>query len=130
MQISKNHYARAWYESLKESDQSKWPQISQSFLSRMQADGNLNWLRQILDTMTEYEREDLGVIGVKVSTAHEMPAQAVEEIIQGLIGSDKLDLTIKEDKRLLGGMEVRTNNSRWDLSMKGRINQLKKTLVS
>ena len=129
MQVKPQHYAQAWYESLREVDKSSWPQVSTNFMKRLQDEGNLNWLRKIVILIEELELVEKGITSVKVTTAHELPSSAVKEIVEQLVDSKELAIEVTEDTTLLGGLEVRTKDHRWDISMKGQLNQLKKSLL-
>ena len=129
MQVNPQHYAQAWYESLKESDKNSWPQVSTRFMKRLQDEGNLSWLRKIINLIEELELAEQGVTSVKVKTAHELPSTAVKEIVEKLVDSKEVAIEVTEDAGLLGGLEVRTKDHRWDLSMQGQLNELKKSLL-
>ena len=129
MQVKPQHYAQAWYELLKEVDKSSWPQVSTRFMKRLQDEGNLNWLRKIVILIEELELVEKGITSVKVTTAHELPSKAVKEIVEQLVDSKEVAIEVTEDATLLGGLEIRTKDHRWDIAMKGQLNQLKKTLL-
>lgn len=129
MQVKPQHYAQAWYESLKEADKSSWPQVSTRFMKRLQDEGKLSWLRKIIILIEELELAEKGITSVKVTTAHELPSNAVKEVVEQLVDSKEVAIEVTEDSTLLGGLEIRTKDHRWDISMQGQLKELKKSLL-
>lgn len=128
MQVSILHYAVAWYEALKTADDEDQAAISQRMLKRLQMQGKLAWLARIVKQVQELEDADLGVVDVKIKLANKVSVKDIEPIVKDLLQIEKVRLTIKEDKDLLGGMVVQTSDKRWDVSMKKQLADLKQSL--
>ncbi len=129
MRITPQQYAQAWYDALKATDEQQWPAISQAMLSRLQREGNLSRLGQIRQYVEELEREEQGVVKVTVKTAHDLDKQVISDLVKQLLAAE-VELDIREEKDLLGGVIVETADRRWDLSARGQLNQLKQQLTS
>lgn len=129
MHATPAQYAQAWYEALKSADQKQWPEISQAVLLRLQKEGKLSFLSQIRQQMEQIELTERGAVKVTVKTAHDLDKQVVSQLVKQLLAAE-VELEIREDKNLLGGIVVETADRRWDLSARGQLKQLKQQLTS
>jgi len=128
MQASIQHYAQAWYQALKESDQKDHPQISQTMLKKLQMEGKLSWLSGITSRVKMLEDEENGVTQVSIRTAHNASFEEIEPLLKELLGASDIQAEMKKDADLLGGIVVQTSDQRWDLSMKRQIEKLNEQL--
>jgi F-type H+-transporting ATPase subunit delta len=128
MQLTPRQYARAWYEALKEAKQTKWEEISQNILRRLQREGKLNQLSSIVDAMKEIESTETNKAYVEVTSAYKASVKELELLAKELTGAKDVEVAVKEDESLLGGVVVRTKNDLWDISLKHQLEQLKEQL--
>lgn len=129
MQGEQKHYALAWYQALKSANTKDRQEISDNMLSLLQMQGKLSWLSTIVDLVQKLEDEDLGITEVKVKIAHNKSKKEIEEIVTGLLGVKNIRANITVDPELLGGLIAQTKNRRWNISLRRKIEQLKKTLA-
>ena len=123
------HYALAWYQALKSANKKYRQEISDNMLTLLQTQGKLSWLSTIVDLVQNLEDDDLGITEVKVKTAHSKSKKEIEDVVTGLLGVKKVRTNITVDPELLGGIIVQTKNRRWNISLRHKIEQLKKTLA-
>ena len=130
MQIDSRMYAQAWYEALKASDKKEWPTISQNLLRRLQTEGKLSWVPNIERQVIEFTLEEAGITQASVKTAHPLSEKKISSLLSEFLGDAKLELSISQDPELIGGLIIETQDSRWDLSIKSSLSQLKRKLTS
>ena len=123
------HYALAWYQALKSANKKYRQEISDNMLTLLQTQGKLSWLSTIVDLVQNLEDDDLGITEVKVKTAHSKSKKEIEDVVTGLLGVKKVRTNITVDPELLGGIIVQTKNRRWNISLRHKIEQLKKNLA-
>lgn len=81
--------------------------------------------RELEGALDEAWRNEFGASKVKVITAHELSARAKEAITKQTRGAD---LEVNVDDSIIGGAIIRIDDRRIDGSLKGKINNLKRTL--
>jgi F0F1-type ATP synthase delta subunit len=128
MAVSSKQYAEALYLAVKEAETKDRDAIIQSFLARLQKQGDLSLLSRIVHDAEQLEADELGVTAVEVRVAHKADELEVTEILHKLLETKKIQLDLKEDKNLIGGLIIETKNERWDLSMKNQLAKLKQSL--
>lgn len=87
------------------------------------------------DCVKEYERlynEKLGIKRVTAITAVPLGEKLKEKLIDKLEKEwgKKIDLTLKVDKSILGGIILRTDNSQTDASVRKRLDLIKSQIAS
>jgi len=128
MQLTPLHYAQAWYEALQEAKPEQQEQISQAMLRRLQREGKLNLLGQIIDAIKDLEAKKSNKAFVTATTAHAIDEKELVALAKDLFEVEEVELTVQSDKSLLGGVVLETKNTRWDLSTKNQLEQLKSSL--
>ena len=128
MQLTPQQYAQAWYQALKEAKAKDWETISQTMLRRLRREGKLNTLSTIIEQIKDIESAESNKAFVEVTTAHKSEAKDLEALVKELLAVDEVELTVKQDKTLLGGLVMKTKNHLWDLSTKNQLEQLKESL--
>lgn len=128
MQLTPLHYAQAWYEALQDAKPEDQEAISQAMLRRLQREGKLNLLRQIVEIIKDIEAKASNRAYITARVAHKIDQQQLEELAKELLQVDEVEMTIEEDPSLLGGVVLETKDHRWDLSAKHQLEQLKTSL--
>lgn len=124
MKASTQDLANAWYQALKEVDQSKWSEVSEKMLKTLQETGQLTKLTRIVELVKELEEAEIGKKQAVVTVAHETSKEEIEPLVKELTGAKEVEVTVNVDKELIGGMIVQTKNTQWDLSVKNQVNKL------
>lgn len=128
MKLSPKYYAQAWQSSLAESQPSDWKAISRRYLQHVYHHGHIKWLPEILRLVARLQHEQAGTVAVTVRTAHHFDVKVLQELVATVLPSTKAVIESQVDERLIGGAQIETSNQRWDLSVKGQLNQLAHTL--
>ena len=51
------------------------------------------------------------------------------KLVKEITGHDVSDIDISTDPELLGGLQIETQNTRWDLSLRGQLQKINHTLT-
>ncbi len=130
MQLTPLHYAHAWYEALQEAKPEQQEAISQAMLRRLQREGKLNLLGQIVDTIKDLDALSSNKAFVTATVAHVLDEKVLEKLAKDLFNVEEVELSVETDPSLLGGVVLETKNIRWDLSTKHQLEQLKSSLTN
>lgn len=89
---------------------------------------NQAWKRmpEIVEAFQKYARRQEGWVELNVTAAHELSEKMLEEIKKQFGG--KADVKLSEDKSLIGGIKVQTDNKIFDASVKTQLQKMKETL--
>lgn len=119
----------AWMQALESSPKKQWDDISQNMLKVLQREGKLLWVKRIEHEIGNLMDARDGVVAATVTSAYPVDQKKVKQIVEELLGGEKVRLTFFEDPELLGGMVVETENNRWDATMKNELHQLTQSLM-
>ena len=93
-----------------------------------------NLLSAIQDELLKLVNKNKGIVIAEVSSASELDAntiQALKQKLENILGkSEKVTIESKVEPALLGGMKVTINDLVYDGSIKGRLENLKRKLLS
>lgn len=106
-------------------------ELSLRLLELLIRNHRMNQLGAILDALTSYVNEALGVSVANVRSAHELSEAEVAELRKTLetkVGG-KVDLTVATDPTLLGGFVARIGSEIYDASVVGKINKFRNSLT-
>jgi F-type H+-transporting ATPase subunit alpha len=87
----------------------------------------------VLTAFCESQGKASGTLNATISYVtppDEKQLAGIRSFLSKKYGVDQLDLTLKEDKNLLGGFVIRVGNEEIDWSMKSRLGSLRQTLSS
>lgn len=122
--ITPKHYAQAWYSALTEATPEQWSTISNQFLEYIYKSGHLHWLTTIVAFIEQTDYAARGVQPVRVETARTLPHDTVQYYLHQLFPQGNLEVHTTVNDDLLGGLRVETANHRWNISMRGQLQQL------
>lgn len=91
----------------------------------------INDIDAILDALSAYVNQALGVAVAEVRSAKSLTPEEIRDLAETLskkVGK-KVELDIKTDPRLLGGFVVQIGSEIWDASVIGKINKLRESLA-
>ena len=93
-----------------------------------------NLLSAIQDELLKLVNKNKGIVIAEVSSASELDAntiQALKQKLENILGkSEKVTIESKVEPALLGGMKVTINDLVYDGSIKGRLENLKRRLLT
>ena len=128
MRATAKQYADAWYEQLKDSPADQWDTISNNMLTIIRQDGNMRMLTDILRLAEERQLHDQGKTAVTVRSAYPMDEQEAKEAVASLLPDTEAVITSVTDPELIGGIQVETKNTRWDMSLRGQLRSISKSI--
>jgi F0F1-type ATP synthase delta subunit len=128
MRITPQQYALAWYTALQKSPRSEWDRISRSVIRTVHHQGKMKWLREIVRAVERLEGRATGKTAVTVRLAYPHHEKIVEDLVQTILKTKEAHIHTVIDPDLIGGAQVETENSRWDLSLRGALRSLEKTI--
>lgn len=128
MRISPQQYATAWYTALKQSPRSEWEAISNSVIRTVHRQGKLKWLSGIVHAVEQFENADNGTTSVTVRLAHAQDSAVVQNLVKEILNETNVRISTVVDPELIGGAQVETENTRWDLSLRAQLRNLEKTI--
>mgnify|MGYP001238439760 CR=1 FL=1 len=102
--------------------------LTVKFAGTVAANGRLHAMDRIITAFLEENARRRGEISAEVISAVALDksrAAAVEKVVGGLAGSDKLSLSMRVDPSLIGGLVVRIGSRMIDTSIKTKLNQLR-----
>ena len=127
MKATPAQYALAWYQAVKEQPKQQ-KQISLRMLDRLLIQGRLSQLPRILGALERLEDADQGIVSATARVSRSQLSSQLEAAAKTLLGSKKVRLAIAEDKELIGGFVLETEDRRWDVSVKKQLQNLRARL--
>jgi len=97
------------------------------FAMRLKKDRMLSKIKFIVDSYEKFAKAQSGKQDIVVTSAHTLTKSVVAEL-KKVFHADEIDLV--EDKELIGGVVVRTQNTIFDSSIKGQLQSLGRSLNS
>jgi F-type H+-transporting ATPase subunit delta len=91
----------------------------------------VNDLDAILEALSAYVNNALGVAVAEVRSAKSLGADEIQQLADTLSAKvgKKVELDIKTDPALLGGFVVKIGSEIWDASVAGKINKFRESLT-
>ncbi|OJI07888.1 hypothetical protein BK004_00400 [bacterium CG10_46_32] len=121
MQLRAAQYAHAWHHLLKDAQAAKRKTISRRMLEHLYHNNRLGMLPAILRIMEDIEYQESGVEPVTVRSAGKLTKADAEQLVQKILKKKGTAITQKIDPNLLGGIQIETKNSRWDVSLSSKL---------
>lgn len=128
MRLSPKIYAELWYSAMDGAAGAERDAVAKRFLSMIYGRGHWKWLAEIVRRVRELEQRKTGRVAVSVKTAHKLDANVVRSWVEKLLSNNNITIRQDVDPSLLGGVRVETENTRWDLSLRGKIQALTNTI--
>lgn len=101
-----------------------------NFMKLLVENGRLSLLSTIAALFEEYKAEYEGYLDVQVTSAYELSEESFKALAENLEKSlgKKINMNVAVDKSLIGGVLVRAGDQVIDGSIRGRLQQMQKTL--
>lgn len=129
MRLTPKYYAQTWFALLTESKPGDWQTLSRRLLQHIYQHGHVKWLPEIVRLVAELQHRQDGTTAVTIRTAHALDAALLEQLVKAVLPTAKAVIEQQLDARVIGGARIETTNQRWDLSVKGQLNQLAQSLL-
>jgi F0F1-type ATP synthase delta subunit len=130
MQLTPKHYAQAWFELSHSADKKDQSAINHKMIKLIYKNGHASWLYKIVSAIEIIETKTTGQENVKIISACGLEDKLADKIAVDVLKNKKLHIQQSKNNSLIGGLIIETQNTRWDLSVRGRINQLTKHLLN
>ena len=124
MRLNANYYAQAWFQALQEVSSTQWSDVSQRVLQHIHQHGHVKWLPEIVRRISQLEHTQAGTTAVTIRSAHVLAADFVATLVERYLPTIKPVITQTVDTTLIGGVQIETDNLRYNLSVKSQLNQL------
>lgn len=124
MKYSPKQYAQALYESLKEAKDTAL--VFRNFYNLLVRNNDLKLLNKIIEKIEEIDKEERGVVEVKISSVKKLDAEIIEKL-RGLI--KKAEIKEEVDPSLIGGLKVQIGDLLIDGSIRAKLNKLRQSLI-
>lgn len=110
----------------------KFPKVFVNFLKQVCENHRMKDVRDILDSYSLYYNEANGIVVARfyyVTMPDEEQITGIKKYICKKYHAEKAEIIFEKDLSLLGGFLINVNNTEFDYSMRGRLNQLKQKLT-
>ncbi|MCI5610754.1 MAG: F0F1 ATP synthase subunit alpha [Roseburia sp.] len=110
-----------------------FPKQIRDFLELLCDHHDFNLFSEIVETYHEELRKVENNPNLAVQISYVVPPtddqlNKMKEFLKEKCHADALDVTLKEDKNLLGGFIIRAGNEEYDWSMRGRLQQIERSM--
>lgn len=106
--------------------------ITRNLFTTMAANGRIGDAAKVVDSFLELIDSARGLVPAIIITAEPLKKKTIDSIqaaIRSIIGADKqLDITVREDTSILGGLQIQIEDRLIDLSLAGRVEEVRRTL--
>jgi len=128
--ISPRKYAISLYESLKDVEKDKMPEVIKSFVALLVRNKDLKKADKIIKAFRQYLCEQENILEVSVVAAKPLDDFVKQNIVNQLKSSlnKKIELKEKQDASLIGGAVLKYGDVVVDGSVKRRIELLAESL--
>ncbi|MFA5247790.1 MAG: ATP synthase F1 subunit delta [Patescibacteria group bacterium] len=132
MKIAPKQYATALLESLDENSGKK-KEVAARFAESLIDDGQISKLKEIMEIFDDLWNKKNDLVKAEIISANSLSKEmqkSLKDLLTKISGGNKVEVTEKIDKHLLGGTILRYGDRILDLSLKNKIEKLKEDLNS
>jgi F-type H+-transporting ATPase subunit delta len=106
--------------------------VTLRFLEFLISKGRLNELQSICDAFEQHICEDLGILKVKITAAHELTDDQLTAMKQKLSDrySKQIDAAVEVDAALIGGFKIQVKDYIQDFSIVTKLDQFKQKVIN
>lgn len=119
-------YGKILYESTEGLKGAALENTIKNFVLFLQREQMLSKAPYIVEEFEKYAKKQEGVEIIQITSIRDLSQNEVKEI--GTHFGEKVEAVVKVDKRLIGGVIIRTENTILDGSIKGQLEKLKQQL--
>jgi len=121
--LSNKQYATALYEATTEVAGKDLEQVIKNFVALLYKKHKLRQASNIIKEFVKYAKRKEGIMDIEITTARKLDPKTVEEI-KKIFGKNTESIE-KQDKNILGGVIIKTEDVIFDGSLKTQLNKLK-----
>lgn len=119
-------YGKILYESTKGLKGTELENTIKNFLLFLQREQMLSKAPYIMEEFKKYAKKQEGIETIEITSIRDLSQNEVKEISKHF--GEKVEASVVVDKRLIGGVTIRTENTILDGSIKGQLGKLKQQL--
>ena len=128
MKVDYKSYAQLLYELTEGVEKEKLDEILSKFINLLKENGHTGMMDEIISEFYKVfnKREKIEV--VEVTFAHDVDEEMlgqIEEFLKEELGTKKIEVEKKLDRKLLGGLKIQVGDMVLDASLKTKIKRLK-----
>lgn len=124
MRLTPATYADQLTENLEKIPQHDHEKFLRVFCEAIYTHGHWKWIPNIVRLVKKKIYAQEGIVEVRATVAHSFDQKKIAEYIAQLIPAKKPIITVNVDPTFIGGMRLETEETLWDISLKGQIQQL------
>lgn len=131
--ITPQRYAQALYELTLDQDKKTLEKTIAFFVDHLVKNGQIGRGEQIIKAFEKYANRQNGLVTAKVTTAQPLPDSLLKEIKKMIIdvtAAQEVEVTTVQDEKLLGGFTIAAQDWRLDASLRQKLQNLNKVLIS
>lgn len=131
MKVTVKQYAQALFRELENRTPEETSKIIFNFLEVLKNDNCLSQIEKIISYFEVFWQKEHSVVQAEITSSRKLEIEPKEEIIKFLkkiSKSEKIEVSEKEDKNIIGGFILKYNDKIFDASIKNRINLFKNSL--
>ncbi|MFA5644150.1 MAG: ATP synthase F1 subunit delta [Patescibacteria group bacterium] len=131
MKVTAKQYAQALFRELEDRTPEETSKIIFNFLEVLKNDNCLSQIEKIISYFEVFWQKEHSVVQAEITSSRKLEIEPKEEIIKFLkkiSKSEKIEVSEKEDKNIIGGFILKYNDKIFDASIKNRINLFKNSL--
>ena len=130
MRYSSQQYAEALYRALEhKNSSSEVDKVVSNFVKKLKEDGVLYKFNSILKAYKTILTKNNQLPEVIITSASELSEQVKRSILHALKIDEKVNLRLRIDKKIIGGVFVKYNDRLFDLSIARRLARLSRRLL-
>jgi F-type H+-transporting ATPase subunit delta len=132
MKTTASQYAQALHELSQEKSASDQTRLVSEFVDFLKRKGESKKLSRIVKKLEQLQDAQSGIVRVSVTTVFPIRDELMTELeafAKKTFESKEVILNMQTDKKLLGGAVMKTDNHLIDISVSGRMKDMRKVLL-
>ncbi len=124
--LSINQYAKILYDITVGQKPEEMSKGISAFIEFVQKNRAWKKMNEIGEAFQKYSKKQEGWVELHITSAQKLSQEIIEEVKKNF--GTKVEVTTSEEKSLIGGIKVQTDNKIFDASVKTQLQKMKETL--
>lgn len=120
-------YASALLQSIAGLSGKKLSDVLKQFVTLVAREHKLKQMPRIINEFVRLAKKEEGIQEIEIKSARKLDEKTIEKI-KHIFGKN-VEATNEVDKKMLGGIKIKTGDKILDGSLKTQLNKLKETLI-
>lgn len=120
-------YASALLQSITGLSGKKLSDVLKQFVTLVAREHKLKQMPRIINEFVRLAKKEEGIQEIEIKSARKLDEKTIEKI-KHIFGKN-VEATNEVDKKMLGGIKIKTGDKILDGSLKTQLNKLKETLI-